>query len=58
MSDPDRFVILTTRDALARQARQALDQITASNGGVEPATLRDGYDVNPAAFGSDRKSVV
>jgi hypothetical protein len=46
------WVILTTRDALARQVDAALAYITAANGGVEPTRLRDAYDIAPLAFAS------
>jgi len=50
MTGEGHWVVVTTRDALARQAREALDQITAANGGVEPPTLRAAADVDPEAF--------
>jgi hypothetical protein len=46
-----QWLIVRTRGEWARQATEALDAITAANGGVEPARLRDAYDVDPAAFG-------
>jgi hypothetical protein len=46
------WFILTTRDALGRQAVAALKDIVAANGGEEPARLRDAYDIAPEAFAS------
>jgi len=46
------WVIITSREALGRQARAALDAITEANGGVEPTRLRDAYDIAPLAFAS------
>jgi hypothetical protein len=43
-------VMFTTRLALARQANLALDKLREDNGGTDPATLADAYDVNPVAF--------
>lgn len=54
MTDRDdpagHWLVLTTRDALARQARDAMIAIADANGGVEPPTLRAAYDVDPIAF--------
>jgi hypothetical protein len=44
------WLLITTRDALARQVDTALADIAAANGGVEPATLRAAYDVAPEPF--------
>lgn len=55
MNTPDReqrYLLITTRRAMNEQANRALDEIIAANGGHEPATIRDAYDVDPAAFGS------
>jgi hypothetical protein len=51
-AEEGQWLLITTRGALARQARKALDDITAANGGVEPARLRDAYDIAPGAFAS------
>jgi len=46
-----QWFIVKTREAWARQARDALDAITAANGGTEPATLRAAADVDRTQFG-------
>ncbi len=45
------WFVVRSRDEWAGQVRQALGDIAAANGGVDPVTLRDAYDVEPAAFG-------
>jgi hypothetical protein len=45
-----RFVIIRPRAEVVRQAEEALDTIEAANGGTMPDTLRDAYDVAPAAY--------
>jgi hypothetical protein len=39
-----------SRDEVVRQARDALDAITAANGGVEPPTLYAAHDIAPEPF--------
>jgi hypothetical protein len=43
--------VIKPRDEWTRQATEALDAITAANGGTEPPTLRAAADVDRAAFG-------
>jgi hypothetical protein len=56
--DPGKFVLVQSRAAWARQVADALDEITAANGGTEPATLRQCYDVAPRAFGQMIEALV
>jgi len=44
------WLIITTRAALAQQASRALDRLREANGGTDPVTLRDAYDVDRIAF--------
>ena len=44
------WLLITSRDALGRQAERALEDIAAANGGIEPSTLRAAYDVAPEPF--------
>ena len=46
------WIILRSAEGWARQGDAALDQLTAANGGVTPATLADAAKVDRAAFGS------
>lgn len=50
MSPEQHMVIITTREAMTRQAHEAIDAITAANAGKE-WLLGDGYNIDPAAFG-------
>jgi hypothetical protein len=51
MSDPEQhMVIVASRDAWLRQARQAWEQIEAAAGGAEGWKLRDAYRLDPKAF--------
>jgi hypothetical protein len=49
-SEPGHWVMIRPRAEVVDQAKRALDEITAANGGVEPARLRDAYDIAPRAF--------
>jgi hypothetical protein len=44
------FVIVRPRAEVVAQAEEALDAIEAANGGTMPPTLREAYDVAPAAY--------
>jgi hypothetical protein len=44
------WVIVTTSEAMARQADVALAAICAANGGDDPPNLRAAYDLDPEAF--------
>jgi hypothetical protein len=44
------WLLITSRDALARQVDAALADMTTANGGVEPPNLRAAYDIAPQAF--------
>lgn len=44
------WVIVTTSEAMRRQADEALAAICAANGGDDPPNLRAAYDLDPAAF--------
>lgn len=44
------WVVITTQDALVRQANDALAAMTAANGGIDPPDLYAGHDADPAAF--------
>jgi hypothetical protein len=46
-----RWYVVKTRDDWAAQVRDAMDRITAMNGGADPVTIRAAYDVDPAQFG-------
>lgn len=44
------WMIVTTAEAMRKQADDALAAIAAANGGEEPENLRAAYDIDPAAF--------
>jgi hypothetical protein len=46
-----QWFVVKPRSEWAAQVRDAIEEITAANGGTEPATIRQGYDIAPAAFG-------
>jgi hypothetical protein len=46
-----RWLIVRTADDWRKQALDALDALTAANGGTQPANLRAAADVDRAAFG-------
>ncbi|MGB6499936.1 MAG: hypothetical protein WBG19_00840 [Thermoplasmata archaeon] len=43
-------MIVTTSEAMRRQADEALAAISAANGGDDPPNLRAAYDLDPEAF--------
>jgi hypothetical protein len=44
------WFVVRPADDWAQQVRDALAAIKARNGGVDPATLRESYRVDPGAF--------
>lgn len=46
-----QWFVVRPRQDWADQVRDALEAIKAANGGTDPATIRDGYDLDRAAFG-------
>lgn len=52
MRDPEQHMVIVGSVATwAEQARKALADIDAANGGVSPARLADAKAINPQAFG-------
>ena len=45
------WFVVRSRAGWCDRIREALGEIAAANGGSDPATIRDAYDVHPEAFG-------
>lgn len=50
MSGHGHWIIVRTQGEWIEQVRAALAAIAEANGGTDPASIRDAYDVDPQAF--------
>lgn len=58
MSEQPHYVIVKSIRAWAEQATAAVDAIRTANDGQDPPSIRDGYDIDPVAFGQMVEALV